>query len=615
MGGIVGYFDRTGRRRDVLTIEHMCAAAGYRASSTAIAVADGFGVAVCDTAPTAQLTEELLSTTSTGIRALSNHNLYLRGTKGRQPISGGEAVRRFENHEPVGVIERLEGAVAGVAYNRVSHSVTLFRDRFGGCALYFTNLDGALYFASEPKAFFGVKGFTGQLSEKMVARYLTLNYRFWFGHGTTFFSEVQELQLASVLHCNQAEARQVQYWQPPDGGVDERIADQELEDLYAQHLARVVTQSLNQTRNPVFLVSGGLDAPVIAAEAMRLSEERVPCAALVFPGEPLFDESSYISELTSSISSSTYLLAPTSSSFARSLLEMQTRHDQPILSPTYVLQWELLRGLQDLGYSEVFGGGGGDIVSQGCLEYAPYVLADYREQSMADYLRELDAWERRLGPYLRFWPNTAVEMDRLISVLVPSVAPMTIRNHPQWTTPRQVALGPRLINHHIRAPEVRIVRSLARQARIAEELAHQAIAAHFIEEINVTSYPSLSTYDPFWDVDFVEFGMRLPLRHILSDGWTKAIVRKCTRGHIPELLRVRPDKSGLGAPIASWFRSPVVIELFRDILGSGTVLAGLIDVARLHEMLSEHVAQHGDHSDDLWRALALGLWLDSWKAR
>lgn len=62
---------------------------------------------------------------------------------------------------------------------------------------------------------------------------------------------------------------------------------------------------------------------------------------------------------------------------------------------------------------------------------------------------------------------------------------------------------------------------------------------------------------PFMDYRLVSYTMALPQTSKLNGGYTKYILRESMKGIMPEDIRTRKLKIGLGAPLADWFNGPL----------------------------------------------------------
>jgi hypothetical protein len=316
--------------------------------------------------------------------------------------------------------------------------------------------------------------------------------------------------------------------------------------------------------------------------------------------------------LTDEIASDVYLCSMTPSMFLDIFDEILERHDQPLLAPNYALSFHLLRRAKEQGYDAVFGGGGGDIYSQGCLEYQPYLLADYRQYGEQVYQQQLQHWCDRVGPYLRYWPGEIGSLHEKITELVDWQVPGVIRNNPDWVRPDRTYLGSEQEEWEPVPPHIGFQFSTYRQSRLAEELHHQAIPTHFVEDINSAMF-GLNGFDPMWDLPLLEFGLTLPLTSLTHDGWTKRIVRDLTAGILPDKLRLRPDKTGLAMPIGAWLRDGPVADACHESLQSDVIRkSGLFNVEAIDHALSAHQSNGPDHSGVLWKLFAYVKWAERW---
>ena len=508
-------------------------------------------------------------------------------------------------------LEKLEGGVCGLRFDRELDNLILFRDRFGSKPIYYTQTDSGFFFANEIKLLLPIlPGKT--INYSMVKKYFSMNYRMWWGRKDTFFKDIKELGLSSFLVISDRELQTSRYWAPSDEVMIGGCPDDYI-DRYNKLLERSVTYALNQSDKPLFLVSGGLDSPVIASKASQVMGEKVDCLAAVFPSFPNHDESSWIKILTDKIGEKVFLHNTDPDTFLESFDRCLERHDQPLLSPTYVLFYQLIRFAEESGYKQVFGGGGGDIVSQGCLEYQLYILADYLHHGSDVFIEQVNAWCDRMKGYLRYWPADNVsQVISKISQLVDMEQPGVVFNNPDWVVPYSSVQGPLLNDMHVDIPTIHYRYHTYRASRMVEELMHQAIAGHFVEDINISTF-DIQGKDPFWDLDFVEFGLKLPVNMVTRDGWIKYIVRQATKGYLPDEIRLRVDKTGLGVPIGEWMKAPSfshsIMESFEREARRNT---GIINHNFISQAYKEHMSGLRDHTSTLWSVWSYLRWYERW---
>lgn len=620
MARIAGYIRFGNLKTETGLIERMATSFNLRSAGTAtfsIDLKDGspvFGLALAEVGSTADELRQRIIPVGKGV-CLFDGTADAHGNISLLDMGRSERDRFLASQwekNPMVFPTEIRGPVQGLFFHPDTMSLTYFRDRFAAKTLYYYRDSRIVLFASEIKAILASRLRPFAVNEHMLGRFLSMNYRMWFGREETFFRDILELPVASYLTVDPKGIKIDRYWAPPDRTMSSSAPDEEYVARYTSLLDASLRRSLARSKKRLFFVSGGLDAPVIAARASGLLEERVDCLAAVFPDEPDFDESRYIESLTEKIGAKKTIYRMTQEDFVSVFNTILQRHDQPLLSATYVLFHQLLSIAADGGYDSVFGGGGGDIVSQGCLEYQPYLLADYYHMGVGAFDREIESWCSRVGPYLRYWPGQPQLLRDLIGQLVDLNVRGRIRNNPDWVAVDRTVFGPALKDVEVAEPTVDSQYFTYRQSRLAEELFHQAIPTHFVEDINGASFP-IKGFDPFWDLDLIEFGLTLPLKMLQRDGWTKYIVRKAAEGILPEIIRWRPDKTGLGLPIDSWFREGPLCEGLREVLESDVFGQNTyLDTATIRQAFNDHVAQRRAMGGLLWKVFAFSKWEERW---
>lgn len=598
MSRIAGYFCSNGRQADPGLLERMAQAFNLPNPGIATATAEGFGVVLVEEGASLQEMQARIVDDEAGV-------IVLEGRGGR------ETGLRWRD-DPIDFYGSLRGeALSGAHFDARRNTLSLFRDRFGTRAIYYTYRDGLFLFASEIKALLATgEGFG--IDREMLARFLAMNYRMWYGRDKTWFADITELPVAGHAVVDRDGIRVNRYWSPPDDVYPDSVPDEVYASLYRTNLERSVAGALERSRERLFLVSGGLDSPLIAALASELLGERVDCCAAVFPSYDPFDESAYIRELTDRIGAKVILHELGAEELLRTFDDLLDRHDQPLLSAPYLLLFRLVQLAAETGYEHVFAGGGGDYVAQGTLEYNPYLLADYAAYGAEAYDREIDAWCTRVGPHLRYWPGTPGRLKALIERVVDFERPGVIRNNPDWVRLDRTGFGEALEDVELRAPPIGVRYGTYRQSRIAEDVLYQGVATHFVEDLNNATF-SARVHEPFWDLDLFELGFQLPLPMLLRDGWTKYIVREAVRDTLPEKLLSRPDKAGLNVPVGEWFREGALAEAMEDVLSSASFRdSGFLDRDFVLNAFSEHRNGQVAHTDLLWKVFTLCRWAERW---
>ena len=176
-----------------------------------------------------------------------------------------------------GMFDRLRGQFAIALYDTRRHQLTLGRDRFGICPLYWTRQGDWLLFASEIKGLLA----SGMVAAKADLRGLDQIFTFAAMPGPlTCFDGVQMLLPANYLQITPATEgtaapliNERRYWRmdfPNQGDEDPRSDPRQLADELEDLLLKAVARRLRADVPVGAYLSGGLDSSMIVAMACRL---------------------------------------------------------------------------------------------------------------------------------------------------------------------------------------------------------------------------------------------------------------------------------------------------------------------------------------------------------
>ena len=175
------------------------------------------------------------------------------------------------------MFERLRGQFAIALYDARRHQLTLGRDRFGICPLYWTRQGDWLLFASEIKGLLA----SGMVPAKADLRGLDQVFTFAAMPGPlTCFDGVRMLLPAHYLQITPVEdggaatvVAERCYWRmdfPDQGDEDPRTDPRQLADELEDLLLKAVARRLRADVPVGAYLSGGLDSSMIVAMACRL---------------------------------------------------------------------------------------------------------------------------------------------------------------------------------------------------------------------------------------------------------------------------------------------------------------------------------------------------------
>lgn len=507
----------------------------------------------------------------------------------------------------------VQGSIVGAYVDKRNGEFFLFRDRFGTRTLYWRSQQDQILFSSEIK--FILAKNTG-IDKETLFNFMSLNYRMVYGRTNTFFDGINEIPTACICSFDDnLKPKIYRYWNPPNSVSDQ--SETNLQEKFSELFTKSLTRSLNLAEDPIFYLSGGLDAPIVAAMAKKITGDKINTVGAIFPGFNTHNEETFINDLAKDLSSKHIAVDGSKLDYGKLLLDSVARHEQPLISATYLLFSHMLNTVSSNGYAAIFGGGGGDMVTQGCLEYQPYILADYFYNSTHQFEIEMENWTNKVGPYLRYWPKSKQDMIKLINHITDKNENRIFAKHnPDWLIPAASLFSLDMINQHknSRSEVMEWDYSTFRQIRLADEFFRQAVPAHFVEEININSYKNLGSHDPFWDIELIEFGFKLPLHGVFKNGFTKPLTRNLGKNILPKSILNRPDKTGLGIPLEILAGNKNLVALVEDFLSDQFALDKLgFDKVKAKKIIAGIKKQDSSITEaNFWKLSAIAAWFYAW---
>jgi asparagine synthase (glutamine-hydrolysing) len=373
-------------------------------------------------------------------------------------------------------------------------------------------------------------------------------------------------------------------------------------------------------------LSGGLDSSVVVGLIGKIQSEQPEAASAV--GENLYtftscyehkeiDEREYALAVANDIKAKAHLVFPSAEDFWSDFERMAWHQDMPFNGLAYYAQWRVMRAAREAGVKVLLDGQGGDEVFGG--------YAKFRYAYMASLLRS--------GRFFRFAREMGAMIRQGDSRYVLSIRngyrylPKSVRRLLNIDSTLQAAMKAdwnRVVADNS-SPATRWWRNAAGGGN--GDGAGTAMQRIQIDDILVDTLPlllrmedrssmafSIEARVPLLDHKLVEYGVSLPDRLKVRDGWSKYAVRQAVRGIIPERVRLRSSKLGFAAPDRLWVQRDLrkhISELIADDLRCRKY----IDPAHLRRWISSPQADTATTESwlGLFRVLSLEMWMRVFK--
>lgn len=434
-------------------------------------------------------------------------------------------------------LDACEGMWAFALFDEAKGALLLARDRFGEKPLFLLRRPDGLYFGSEIKYLAALSGERLDPDPAHLRRYLVNGYKSLYKRpGVTFFRDVEELPPATVMNVD-AEGRitSERYWAPARNPTPAPWSFDEATAAVRTALIRAVELRLQADVPLAFCLSGGVDSNAIIAIAKRVFGYDVHGFTLMNT-DSRYEEREMVEHSVRTLNLRHTAVPIRADDFLDRLRALIRRHDAPICTITYYVQWQLMEQVSAAGYKVSISGTGADELFSGYFDHHNAYLAAVH-QDPERFPAALAEWRRAVAPCVRnpFLQNPALFIERPWE-----------RGHIYLHSDEFAAY----LTEPWQEPffEENYASELLRN-RMLNELFHEAVPPILHEDdLNAMSF-SIENRSPYLDRSLFEIAQRIPTRHLVRDGRAKAVLRAAVADLAPPAVIDNPRKVGFNAPI------------------------------------------------------------------
>jgi asparagine synthase (glutamine-hydrolysing) len=512
----------------------------------------------------------------------------------------------YEQHGTEG-FRMLRGMFAFALWDEAKQELILARDRFGIKPLYYCQVGGNLYFASEIKALLPFLP-TVSTNHAALAEYLTFQYTV---SGQTMFDGINEIPPGHFLTARGEDIWITKYWDVVYD-VEHGKPGEYFEERLAELLGESVDMHLRSDVEIGAYVSGGLDSSLIYSLASSHAGRGLKAFHGRFPGHDGFDESGYARDATKSHAGVLSMRDITAADFVANISKVIHHLDQPVAGPGAFPQF-MVSELASKDVKVVLGGQGGDEIFGG---YARYLIA-YFEQCIkaaidgtyknGNFVVTIESIVPNLGVLQEYKPLIQeFWRDGLFGPLDQRFLRLIDRSHDMkeevdWTQLDMNAVYGRFY-------EIFNNRSNVAKEAYFDSMTHfefkTLLPALLHVEDRMSMAHGLESRVPFLDYPLVEFAATVPADVKFKNGNLKHLLRSTFRNQVPASVMNRRDKMGFPVPLATWF-SGELKDFFFDTIATmeSKSRPGLNPTA-----IRKNFESTGKFSRKTWALLSLELW-------
>lgn len=435
-------------------------------------------------------------------------------------------------------LDRLEGMWAFAAFDARDGSLTLSRDRFGEKPLYILVEDDGVYFASEVKLLAALSGRKLRPDHEQLRRYLVNGYKSLYKSASTFFEDVREVQPGTALEFHQDGKRKEHAYWAPTFSPHETMTYEDAVAGVRERLLAAVRLRLRSDVPLAFCLSGGVDSNTLVAIAKRVHGHDVHGFTIV-TGDPRYDEQALVDSVVKELEIAHTQIPTELGGFLPRLRELVRYHDAPVHTIADYCKALLMERIHDAGYKIALMGTGADEIFSGYYDHHLWYLSMVRGEAPF-YASHLRGWREHVASVVR---NPYLQDPERF------VRDPGFRDHIYLDAPKFAEFLTAPWNEPF--SETAFTADRLRN-RMMNEMFHEAVPVILHDDDLNAMYHSIENRSPFLDRALYEFVQTIPTRHLMRDGYAKAVLRDAMAGIVPDDVRLEHRKVGFNAPIEAF---------------------------------------------------------------
>ncbi len=486
-------------------------------------------------------------------------------------------------------VKKFNGMFAFAIWNSEKKELFLARDRIGIKPLYYTLLDGHLFFASEIKSILEYEEVKREVDKVALANYFALRY---VPAPRTMFRGIYKLEPGCYLVVKDGKISKTRYWDLVYSPVKED------EEAIARKVFKMLKESVRRrliADVPLgAFLSGGIDSSTIVALMSQLMDDPVKTFSVGFEGAK-YDETPYARIIAEEFGTDHHEMFVDIDQI--DLLPKIIYHfDEPVADPA-AIPTLLISELARKKVKVVLTGEGGDEAFGGYEKY----LHEYRMYNRLSKLSKVTKLlsssvaklfdKKRLVMYFGFVASKGSQVESYT---------FRLRNM-DWGSLWVIKNGKDEVE--------KLVKSCFDERRdYISNMLYYDIKYWLPDDLlmkldKMTMAKSLEARVPYLDHEFLSFAYNIP-PHIKLGNEGKHVLKKAVNGLLPRKIIYRP-KHGFDVPVSKWFREDdnFVAKYFNDLRD-----IEYIDHERVQELYKKHKEGKGDYGMVLWKILCYVVW-------
>lgn len=514
-------------------------------------------------------------------------------------------LEQFIRSGTAGLLE-LNGMFAFAAWNRVTQTLTLARDRAGIKPLYYSPLaDGGLVFASELSALLKHDRVARSIDQDALASFF---FRDYVPPGSTILKSVFKLAPGHFITWQQGKlSPATAYWKLVPARQTSDASPEECEaELDRMLHGAVEAQMVADVPVGVFL-SGGIDSSLVAALAQPKTGTRLSTFSIGFE-DPDFDESHFARVVAEHIGSNHIEERVSEKTLLAELDHALDCLDEPMGDPS-ILPTYLVSRLAARHVKVVLGGDGGDELWAGYPTYKAHKAANHLARIPSIFRRSV------INPLVAALPvrHGYQSLEWKLKRLFLRWEDQPLRRHQHWMSASSIAdlrqLGGEVaVPWHDSPMHLQAGESHDRLNGILAYDFATYLSGSVLSKVDRASMRnSLEVRPPLLHNELIDYAFSLPSSLKLRGRESKWLLKRVAQKYLPSAI-VHRRKKGFAIPLARWIAGPLQQRLNSILKNSPVWDWQMLNRETFAQWVNHHQLGHRDASKPLWSLIVLDHW-------
>ncbi len=503
-------------------------------------------------------------------------------------------------------VEHLIGGFAFAVYDSREKSLFCARDHMGVCPFFFHDDGERFLFAGKPTDILDSFGIERTLnSARLIERLDPSTEKYFFGQ--TWFENVYALEAGETITVKKNSRIRRKYWRPGRTFDLAHVSDEHIFEEFTELFSRALGGYLDSGNNVTALLSGGLDSSSVVAVAAKLLEQQnrvLDVFAAVLPEsapKTITDEKYYIDQFKSLPNVNiNYISDPKLGPFDN-LDALFSVYDSPEVTSRHYLYSEFKERAFATRSDVILGGEFGELSGTSDAEgYFTELFLSFRIKELWSTLRTLSnvsgesiAYNIRANTISPLVPERLRRWRRNFS----GVEDSNLQFDP-FT--REFAEDLRVIQAKKGFTGGPVLKRTPWSHSLNEQYRQELVQNRSARIVGEFGNPNVTLRYPWLDKRLLEYGLSIPGRCKIRDGYRRYLMRRGLDNVLPKENQWRITTSPFSPDYhIRYNKQKQGVTEFLSSIGESSPIRRIIDIPKLEILLNKTIGENSKRNSHL----------------